>query len=225
MNMIIYYVFAFMSMISAGAALSVGAFYWRHIQSALRVLVVLLFAGFLIDVYALYHIFIHANANRIWLNINHLLQFSLVIIALLRFGKDVLLTRLYWVLTFSLCGYCLAWFVMLLFVPQWLSSPYYTPLSYLLLLLLLAQTAEQFQRTSSLHALLPEFYVFFGFILYAFGTILLHCLKLFVVGTNPNTIYIIHGVLALAKNIFLIRAFTLDQWNNQRSTNTLLPFV
>jgi hypothetical protein len=213
MTFTIYLAFALMSLLSAVAALSIGAYYWRSLHIGLRVLVVLLLAGVAIDGYGLCLVYFHLVGDRIWLSVNHLLQFALVIFALLQLGKDILLTRLYWLLNFLLFGYCLAWFAVLLFAPEWFKTPYVTPITYLLLLFAVTETALQYQHTSSLSSSIPDRYVFFGFILYAFGTILLHVVKQFIPPDSPSLVYISHGIFAAIKNYCLIRAFLFDAWN------------
>jgi hypothetical protein len=215
MGMIIYLTSAIVSMISASAAFSIGTYHVRNLSAGLRILIALLFVGIVIDVYALVHVIEKTSADRIWLHINHLLQFSLVIASVVQMGNDVLLTGLRRVLIGSVCLYWLVFVGVFISAPEFLNLPYSTPLTYLWLLVLLAEVALQYQRTSALTSAIPETYVLFGFLLYCTGIVLMQTLKLFVPETSPSFLHVMHGIFALVKNVCLIFAFGKAVWKPQ----------
>lgn len=219
MSLTIYYAFALLGIVSAVAALCVGAYRWRSLQSGLRVLVLLLFVGVAIDLFGLTCLILQIRVSRNWLHFNHFMQFASVVIAMLLLGKDVIAPRMYWLLTASLYGYVVASLAVFLFAPQWFAMPYHTPLTYLLLLYCICETALQYHRTSLLVSHNPETYVVFGFMFYAAGMVVIFAARLLLPDLGSSPVYVAHGVLALGKNVFLLRAFNFA-WKRKQSISS-----
>lgn len=208
--MILYMISFFASMISAAVAFAAGAYFWRKQERGMRIIAVLLGLGLCIDGVALYHIANSQNMSKVWFVFNHAMQFCFVVIALLELGKDVLQTRMFRMLFGSLCLYLVLLCMLLIFAPELLTSKYYAPLSYLWLSWLVSETALHYHRTESLSLITPDLYLMYGFFLYAVGIVVMQSAKIIAPETTPAYLHIMHGVLALIKNLTLLQAFRLQ---------------